>query len=276
MNELVLLEGGIIDRVSQVEYGGAPAFAVVRGYGIGRDEKLPPPLPGERMPAAYVCFRSGFYDFELFTLARYFYVFVATRSLRKQDDARLPGEGRPGLLHLLGLVNAALDTQIVFGQTRVFLSGAQIVTADAQTLIGRLSYVSYGGTLLSDVTLDGEPLLPAGSFAEVVVGDAESREMAYALPGAAGLLRQPLAPGARTVALRGLLRAESDAALGEIEAGLEARVADPAPRTLVDASGRVLPECVVRAYRRRGPRATGGGELPVRQSFTLELIQLSF
>ena len=88
MSELVNLENGIVSQLSGLEYDGGAAVATVRGYGAPRSDTPPVPLLRERMPAAYVCFRSSFYDWDTFSEARYFSVFIAARSLRAQDEAR--------------------------------------------------------------------------------------------------------------------------------------------------------------------------------------------
>jgi hypothetical protein len=256
-------------------YNGNPAFGTVRGYMIARSEQFPKSVLRDRTPACYVTFRSTFDDPDLLTLVRYFSVYVAVRNLRSQDDARHDVGNVPGMFSLIKVVNDELDGASLPDSQTSYLSGVSTMSADASTLVVRLTFVVYP-FYSGAVTVDGNPLFDAGTAARVFVGSPAKRTVDFAFPGSNGVLRQVLGTAPRSVDVRGILRASDLAALQSKEDELEALASDSGLHTISDSGGAVLEDCAGVSYRRLGGPTQRWDNLPVNQRFVLSFEQLAY
>ena len=274
MSTLGTIENTFVSKVQALTYAAEPAFNTVRGHMIARNDTLPKAILSERMPAAYICFRSMFFDSDTLNLVRYFSVFVAARNLRRQDDTRHDVGGAPGLLTLLELVNDELDG-LSMGDTYSLMSGASTASADAKTLVTKLSYSVHDGYAAAAINLDGDAMFAEGSVAGMIAGTPVVKAADFTFPGSKGVIRQVLGTGPREIIIRGILRGADDDSLNDMETGLEALVGDAAVHTLSDFAGRTFSDCVGTSYKRSGNRARQWGNLPVSQKFVMRFEQLA-
>ena len=269
------IENDLVTRLQSITHEASPVFNTVRGYMIAREDHFPQPILRERTPAGYVAVRSMFYDPEYYDIVRYVSVYIAAKSLRSQDGARHDFNNAPGLFTLMQLTNAELDGTSVPGSYTAFLSGASVVSADANILVVRLTY-SLFTAYLSTITVDGNPLLEEHAVARIVVGSPTSRTADFVFPGSNGVLRQMLGTAPRPVDVRGILRASDEAGLVSREVQLEALARDWETHTVSDGSGLVLSDCVGKSYERTAGPTQRWGDLPVNRRFVLRFEQLTY
>lgn len=276
MSALGDIEDALVSRLGNLTFGGNPAFRMVRGQMISRSDAFPKELLRGPMPAATVSFRSLFFDDTLLSTVRFFSIYLASRNLRDQHDARHDADGSAGLFTLVESVNGDLDGATLATSFTSLLEGANTPTADSGTVTVRLTYSVQSQFSSLALTLDGNSLLASEALARLSVGSPRARVADFALASGNGTVRQVLGIRPRPVSVHGMLRAADDSALDTEESDLEALVTDPSTHTLSVPGGVSLSDCAVVSFERRGVRTTRWGSLPRTQRFVLRFEQLFY
>ena len=131
MSALADIEDALISRLEGLTHLGNPAFRVVRGMMISGNDRFPRAVLRETKPAAYVSFRSLFFDDVTLSAIRFFSLYLTAESLRDQHDARHDTGNVPGMFRLVQLVNDDLDGATIATDFTALLAGGTTSSADA-------------------------------------------------------------------------------------------------------------------------------------------------
>ena len=256
MNTLETIEREVLAVLAGLQVDGATALATVRGGSPSADRKrLTASLLRERMAAAYAVV-SGREAAERSTGRPggvEVTVLLADRSERSDAEARLGGAAIRGVFALAGVVAGGLRAAVVAGDRRLMLLSERGLPADEGVALWEQTY-AVRRRVAAAPTLDGRVLTGAGSEVVVEVGPLRRAASVFSFPGVDGVTRLDLGSRGREIRWSGELRANSDAELSALEAGLEAEAGSGAERRMGDACGAVYEGCVLQAYERKGPR----------------------
>lgn len=277
MSELGDIESAVVGLVSGIQSGGQSVFRSVAGFSDPDRRGGVNQVLRSVAPAALVIYtgrlRSDGGD-SVVGLPK-LTVLVSAENLRGGDDPRMGDGTWHGGFELLGLVAAALDGVLVQTDRRLVQVDEQVAAADDTHVVYEQRYVIDREAELTAPTFDGAVLAGSASRVHVIVGALTAETAVFAFPGIDGEYRRHLGMRSRSIRWVGQLRGATDAALGVIESGIETAVANPGAFEMIDAWGRVFPDCVcdrfVRTGRRRRHPVTG----TALQAFELHFAQLN-
>ena len=263
MTRLGDYEDAIVARLSEATIGMDSAFAVVRGATGAWRTALHDALHQERMPAAYVAFveeAAGSDTREALRGSR-FSVYVAARTLRTTSDPRHGDDDVRGAFALIDAARSVLDGYEIDDGLILELSRVRFVNSDGRTAVYELScrvrpVAEEAPPLL---LFDDDPLVGPLSRMELEVGPLNADGVEVAYQRGAATYRRELGPSLRTLVWRGVLRAESHAALNAIESAIESLVISEGAAAVEEVGVRTFADCRLLAYFRNGGRTVRAG-----------------
>ena len=277
MSDWATIESEVVNVLAELAAGQEKLLATVAAR-TARDRKvLVEAIRSERLPAAYAVITgrsSGDRDAALAGRVQ-FSVLIATRSLRADDEARVDGQGVVGAWTIARQVAGGLHDQVVADTWLLSLMDERPAGGESGTIVWEQRYEAIRTAAATAPTFDGVAFAGTSSKICVEVGELKRASELFAFPGVDGVFERFGGVRDRPIWWRGQLRAASDAALNAIEAGIEAQIRAGRAATMADAWGRSFAECVVRAYRRRGPRVRDELSGAVVQEAEIELAQLA-
>ena len=277
MSDWATIENEVVSVLEGLTVGQEKLLATVMAQ-TARDRKvLLEAIQGERLPAAYVMITGrvpGDRDAVLAGRVQ-LSVLIATRSLRADAEARVDGPGVLGMWTVVRQVAGGLQDRMVADTWLMGLVDERPTGGQAGTIVWEQRYEASRPAATTPPTFDSVAVAGTSSKIRVEVGELKRASELFAFPGVDGVFERFGGVRDRPIWWRGQLRAASDAALNTLEAGIEAEIRAGRAATMVDAWGRAFEECVVRAYRRRGPRARDELSGAVLQEAEIELAQLA-
>ncbi len=263
MTRLGDYEDAIVHRLTEATTGMNGAFAVVRGATGAWRSALRNALHQERLPAAYVAFVDeavGSDTREALRGAR-FSVFVGARSLRTTSDPRHGDDDGHGAFALIEAARSVLDGHEIDNGLVLELSRVRFVESDGRTAVYELSYRVRPVTEEAPPLLlfDDEPLVGSLSRMELEIGPLNVDGVEVAYQRGAATYRRELGPSQRTLIWRGVILAESHAALNAIESAIEALILSESAATVEEVGVRTFADCRLLAYIRNGGRTVRAG-----------------
>jgi hypothetical protein len=276
MSEFGDIEQAVVDLLAALEVSGTPLFADVRGAALVDKRARETALQQALAPAAVVVVagrvRRGSSD--IVPAAVRVIVAIAERDLRSATGVRRGDVDRSGVFLLAQQTCAALDG-VVAGSWRLSAGEEQLVAADDRHAVIELTILAELIDAAMAPTFGGDELIGTDSIVTVEVGERQREAVTYGFLGVDGEFQHVLGGGGQSIVWRGVLRADTHAALSAVEASLEALVAQGATDTLVDGYGVSRTDCVADAFVRRGPRRVHPTQGGVAQGFELSFVQLA-
>lgn len=270
-----VIETGVCEALQALNRESGPLFATVRAALVLDRKTLIATISREPMPAAYVQVtgrgtaertsnRPGRTELR---------VTIAARSLRGTDDTRVGGVDSPGLFEVVEQAAARLAGLAPAPGHRLVLMEEGGLPGDGGTAMWEQKYAVQRAAE-TQPEVDGLVVTGATSTVGVTVGDVEMATPSFAFPGIDGVFERTAGWRGRLIHWHGTLRTADDAELNGIEATLEAMIGDSMERSVSDGLGRVFEPCVVRAFRRQGPRRRDELTGEAVQDFEMEFKQL--
>ncbi len=276
MNSWISIETFVRGILAGLAQGEAALLATVKGHTGYERKAMLASLGRERLPAAYVLTvgRDGG-DKEFRRPGRHLLnVWLAERSLRNEQEAWSGSDDVTGLLTLAARIAEALEGAMVDGDRRLRLIDEQPVGGQVGLLVWEQRYGLSRQAEMVAPTYGGRRLAGAESEMHVEVGPLVRAGTYFAFPGVNGVFERNLGLRQRSIFWRGRLRARDDAALNAIEADIEDELADGQVRTMIDAWGRSHERCVIKSYKRVGPRGRDEIDGSAFQDGEVEFVQL--
>lgn len=276
MNSWTAIEAAVRSVLAGLTQGESGLLATVKGQTWRERKAVLAALARERLPAAYVLTvgrDTG--EKELRRPGRHLVnVWLAERSLRSEQEGWSGGEEVTGLLTLAARVAEALEGSIVDGDRRLRLIDEQPVSGPVGLLVWEQRYALSRQAEMVAPTFAGRALAGADSEMRVELGPLVRAGSYFAFPGVNGVFERNLGLRQRSIIWRGRLRASDDAALNAIEADIEGELADGQAGTMIDAWGRSHGSCVIKSYKRVGPRGRDELDGSALQDSEIEFVQL--
>lgn len=263
MSRLGDYENAIVSRLETANIGGVSAFDVISGASGGWRPAIREALSRERGTAAYVAFVEEPTAPEVRDSVRgaKFSVLVAARTARIESNAR-HGDGTAfGAFALIDAARSRLDEWHIAAGIKMVNVHVKFLDADERLAVYEILYRIW--PIVVDpapaaIVFDGSPIFGADSRMMLEAGPRRPEEVAFEYHGRDAVYSMTLGPDARTIVIRGDLRAVSHAALNVIEAGIESAIG-LAKSGLMDEGGvRDFDHCTIAAFFRRGGRRTEG------------------
>ncbi len=276
MSSWTVIEEAVRGILAGLTQGESTLLATVKGQTCRERKAVLADLGRERLPAAYVLTvgRDGG-DKEFRRPGRHLLnVWLAERSLRNEQEAWSGSDEVTGLLTLAARVAEALEGAVVNGDRRMRLVDEQPVGGQVGLLVWEQRYALSRQAEMIAPTHGGRALAGAESEMHVEVGPLVRTAAYFAFPGVNGVFERNLGLRQRSIYWRGCLRASDDAALNAIEADIEDELADGQVRTMIDAWGRSHKQCVMKSYKRVGPRGRDEMDGSALQDCEIEFVQL--
>ncbi len=277
MSELGDLETAVIGLITGIQSGGQPMFREVFGFTDPDRKRGVAEIRRRQLPAAMVVYdgrqRANAAD-SIVGLPR-LTVLIATENLRGGDDVRAGDGAAPGGFDLLGSVMSTLDGAIVQTDRRLSAIDEQTVAADETHVVYEQRYLVDRAAELTAPTYDGTAIAGASSLVNVIVGELSAERVSFAFAGIDGEFRHHLGTRGRLIRWRGRLRAVDDAALNNIEATIEAKIAAGTTADMVDSWSRTFADCTVDLFERTGPRRRHPVSGEAIQPFEIRFTQLN-
>lgn len=270
--EVVATLGGLT-----AEGAGGPLLATVRGYTARDRKQVVAALMRERLPAAYVMLTgrdAGDKDYRR-AGAPLVSVLYAARSERCDDEARHGGVDVVGVMPVAAAGACGLHDLELDGGGRLSLAEERAVTGEEGTALWEQRYEVRrlsGGWVPK---FGGAELLSASSVVEVHIGEIKRASSRFAFPGLDGVFERFAGMRERPILWRGQLRSPDDAGLNVIEEGLERLAREAAIESVEDPWGRRFDDCVLRSFKRVGPRRWDPLSGEALQNFEIEFVQLA-
>lgn len=270
--EVVAKLGGLT-----AEGAGGPLLATVRGYTARDRKQVVGAVMRERLPAAYVMLTGrdgGDKDYRR-AGAPLVSVVYAARSERCDDEARHGGVDVVGVMPVAAAGACALHHLALDGGGRLLLVEERAVTGEEGTALWEQRYevrrLSGGGV----PKFGGAELLSPSSVVEVHIGEITRASSRFAFPGVDGVFERFAGMRERPILWRGQLRSSDDVGLNVIEEGLERLAREAAIESVEDPWGRRFDDCVLRSFKRVGPRRQDLLSGEALQDFEIEFVQLA-
>jgi len=272
------IEDKVVETLTAITVEGSPLLATAKGY-TQRDRKaLMSAIGRELLPAAYVMMtgrengdkavrRPG-----LPTLS----VLLAAKSLRNEDDARTGSDDVTGMFTLSEEVIQALQDLVVDSDRLLLLIDDQPVGSSDGMVIWEHRYELRRQTGSYTPLFRGSSLIGSDSVVRVELGDLQREVSTFSFPGIEGVFERHMGARERPIFWRGQLRAASDTALNTIEENIEDEVRLGISDNMWDPWARTHRYCVLRTFRRKGPRLRDELTGEALQDFELEFAQLAF
>jgi len=276
MNSWTTIGAAVRSVLAGLTQDESALLATVKGQTWRERKAVLAALARERLPAAYVLTvgrDTGDKDFRC-PGKHLLNVWLAERSLRSEQEGWSGGEEVTGLLTLAVRVAEALEGAIVDGDRRMRLIDEQPVSGPVGLLVWEQRYALSRQAEMIALTFGGRALAGADSEMHVELGPLVRAGSYFAFPGVNGVFERNLGLRQRSIFWRGRLRASDDAALNAIEADIEGELADGQVRTMIDAWGRSHGACVIKSYKRAGPRGRDELDGSALQDGEIEFVQL--
>jgi hypothetical protein len=275
------IETALVDWLTALEFSQAPLFSRVRGGAFADRRSRVAALARETLPAALVALDGrARTDGDGVSGAARVALMLADHNLRSADGTRLGDVDGRGAFVLAqevaaGLSGAVLGAVAPGAAWRFTQTEERIAAADERHIVVEQVWLADQPVTSSGPTFDGADLFGSDAFVAVEVEGPRVVANEFSFPGVDGVFQTGLGRAGRTVRLSGVLRAETPAALGDIEAGIEARVGDGRTALLDDGQGRTFATCVAARFERRGPRRFDAAGRRVVQGFALSFLELA-
>ncbi len=268
------LETEILQALAALESEGAPLLATVKGRSSGDRKSLASAFLRERMPAAYVLSAGRTQRASDVMDTMQVAVWLATRSERGDDDARLGGADVTGMYPLAQEVLSALHDRVMPEDVRLRFVDEKALTGGDGALLWEQVYALDSAPRPAVPLFGGVALAGSSSRMRVEVGPLQRVATQFSFPGIDGVFERNLGTRERRIVWQGELRAEGAAALTALETAVEDELAKAQAKTVVDEWGRAFDACVLRSYARKGPRRVDARSGGVIQEAVLEFAQL--
>ncbi len=264
MSRLGDFENAIVARLATAVIGGLPAFQRVEGISGGWRPAIRDALARERTPTAYVGFVDEPTAPEVRTHVRgaKFVVLIAARTARVESNPRHGDATSVGALPLVDAARTRLDDWGIATGLRLVNVHVRFVDADDRFVVYEILYrvwpiVSTPPAAL--IEFDGSAIFGEASRLELEAGPERSEVTDFNYHGRDMVYSMKLAANARTIVLRGELRAANHAALNDIETAIEDAVKSETAGRLEEMGVREFSDCVIAALFRRGGRREEDG-----------------
>jgi len=276
MSDWVTIETDVATVLVDLEVDGGPLLATVSAR-TARDRKvLLTAIQRELLPAAYVLMAgrnssdksSGQAGMPSLS------VVIATQSLRSDSEARIGESGSGGMWLITEQVSSALQDLELESTWRLLLIDERLVGGQEGLIVWEQRYEVRRPAELTTPTFGGVALAGSSSRVCVELGELRRASGLFSFPGVGGVFDRHLGVRERPIFWRGQLRGANDSALNTIETAIEDEIRDGEDKTMVDAWSRSHESCVLKAFRRRGPRQRNALSGQVFQEFELEFTQL--
>ena len=231
----------------------------------------------ERMPAAYVIAtgREGSDQAYHRPGSPAIHVWLAARSHRNEDDARVGAVDVTGVFDLAEQAAGALQDLMIGADLRLLLIDERSIHSADGLTIWEQRYEVRRQSETTAPTFGGVAVAGADGVVQVELGELRRATSSFSFPGIDGVFEHSLGVRERPIVWSGQLRASSDSALNAIESAIEDEVHSGEAKTLVDAWGRTHDSCAARTFRRRGPRQRDALSGEALQDFELTFVQLN-
>ena len=201
-------------------------------------------------------------------------VILATRSLRRDAEARTGLDGNGGLWAIAHQVASALDNRTIAATWRSGLIDEKPAGGAEGTILWLQRYDLHRPAKVSAPTYGGVALAGAMAHVDVQVGNLQQATSSFAFPGMDGVFIRSLGTRDREIVWSGELRAETDTAMNGIEAAIENEIHMGLEKNMVDPWSRAYESCIVKTFSSNGPRSRDELSGQVRQSFKIHFVQL--
>lgn len=275
MSELADIESAVIGLIESIQIGGSDLFATVAGFSNSSSREVVAALRREIKPAAYVVYGDressdafgvpGKPDFSVFAIAE---------SLRGGSEPRSGSILLAGGFNLLAELFNALFDQTILADRRLSFLDERLVAADETSVVYQQRYSVLRTAATAAPTFGGVVICGADSIVVVEVGEWATDDQRFAFPGIDGEFRMLLGARARPIVWKGQLRADTDADLSAIEAGIEQLIAGGLADVMADGHGRTFDNCAASRLVRRGGRRKHSISGEILQDFDLHFVQL--
>lgn len=278
MSEWQTTEAAVVAALAALSGSGTPPLLATVRACTPRDRKLVvAALLRERLPAAYVLIggrEAGDKDYRR-AGDPVLSVLYASRSERRDDEARLGGVGVVGVLEIAGVSAASLQQLDLGAQRRLLLVDERAIGGEEGTALWEQRFEVRRRSGRFVPTFAGNALVGASSEVDVYVGESKRASSLFAFPGVDGVFERFVGVRERPIVWRGQLRAASDAQLNAIEEDLERLVREARPDSLNDNWARRFDRCVATWFKRVGPRGHDQLTGEALQGFELGFLQLA-
>jgi len=271
------IEDAMVAALAGLAVSGSPMLATVRGRTLRDRKLLLPGLMRERLPAAYVMAAgrdAGDRDQRRAGGAAFTVLYTAG-SGRGDDEARRGGTDTVGVFTIAETAAAALQDLDLGERRRLLLVDERSAGGEEGTALWEQRFEVRRASSAFYPTFGGDPLIGTSSVVQVQIGDLKGASCTFAFPGVDGVFERFLGTRERPIHWRGQLRAVDDTELNQIEESLEDLVRTARLDSMADPWARTFDDCVLRSFRRQGPRRCDELTGEALQDFELEFVQLA-
>jgi hypothetical protein len=269
------METTVVTTLAELIEGDAPLLATVAGHAAADRKSLIAAILGERLPAAYVIVEGREASERSSGRAgrAALSVLLAARSFRAGAEARTDGVDSMGVFTLAEIVADVLKDLEVIPAGRLRLLREEALPAQDGVALWEIAFAVRSVAELAVPTFGGAVLTGTYSSVRVDVGELRAASSSFSFPGIDGVFERRLGVRERPIWWRGELRG-ADAELNTIEADIENEVRAAQGKIMIDAYGRQLEDCVLKAFRRVGARGRDAVTGAALQEFEMEFTQL--